>query len=304
MPNHLYHLLQKEQIPYEQDAKMAAHTTLKVGGPADCLLEARSVHDIQYVLHATKKAQIPMLCIGNGSNLLVRDGGIHGCIVIIGNNMSAIKQDNGMLIAEAGASLRSVAQVALSAGLSGMEALSGIPGTIGGAAYMNAGAYGHEMSDIVSHVEAIDENGTEIILPKDALAYGYRTSIIMQKSLIITRVSLSLVLRNAQDIADEMQSYAEARRDKQPLTMPSAGSFFKRPEGHYAGALIAQAGLKGVSIGGAQVSDKHAGFFINTGNATAKDFLDLMTFVQERVQQMSGIFLEPEVKILGCDSSC
>lgn len=298
------HSLQKEQIPFVLNAPMSAHTTLRVGGPADCLVKARSTEDIQAVMHASKKAQIPLLFIGNGSNLLISDGGIRGCVVVIGSDMASISHEGTTLHAQAGASLGGVAQVALSKGLSGMEALSGIPGTIGGAAYMNAGAYDHEMSAIVQSVEALDDSGQLVTLPKDALAYGYRTSILMQKNWVIVRVSLSLTPKDAQDITAGMQSYAAQRREKQPLSMPSAGSFFKRPEGHYAGALIAQAGLKGVSIGGAQVSEMHAGFLVNTGSATAKDFLDLMAFIQERVQQMSGVYLEPEVKILGCNSSC
>lgn len=303
MPQPLTTVLRNQNIPFVENAKMSEYTTLHVGGPADLLVRARNAEELQTVLYTAKEAQIPVYCVGNGSNLLVLDGGIRGCVLWTGL-MTAITRDGDTLCAEAGAPLGAVAKTALSAGLSGMEALSGIPGTIGGAAAMNAGAYDQSLSDIVESVGVLDESGNFQTLSNESLCYAYRTSALIQKKFIAASVTLSLSNGNPEEIGQKMKSFAERRRQSQPLHLPSAGSFFKRPEGNFAGALIERAGLKGASVGGALVSPKHAGFLVNTGDATAQDFIGLMRLVQDRVFQMSGVALEPEVKILGCNSFC
>lgn len=300
----LIQVLSAQSIPHGKDVPMAKWTTMRVGGPADLLVEARSAQDIACVVSETTRLSLPLLVIGNGSNLLVRDGGIRGVVLVIGDQMKSVSQDGTQLHVQGGATLTRAARRALDAGLSGLEALSGIPGTVGGGAYMNAGAYGTEFSQVVSAVHALDASGTVRVLERDALQYGYRTSALMQQQLIVTDVCFALQPDDKEAIATRMADYAKRRRDKQPLSKPSAGSFFKRPEGAFAGALIEQAGLKGMSIGGAEVSQMHAGFLINKGNATASDLLALMVHVQETVHAMSGIMLEPEVRILGCDSYC
>lgn len=296
--------LAAQGIAYERNVPMAKRTTLRVGGPADVLVHIKNTAEAAYVLAEANKMALPVLVIGNGSNLLVRDGGIRGVVLVIGSAMSGVHIEENTVRAEAGAMLRAVARDAQRAGLSGMEPLSGIPGTIGGAAYMNAGAYGTEMEQLITSVTALDYTGAAHTFPRDALTFGYRKSSLMEQALVITSVSLSLNRGNPNDIFARTADYAKQRREKQPITQPSAGSFFKRPANGYAGTLIEQAGLKGASIGGAEVSAKHAGFLVNRGGATARDFLNLSALVQQRVLEMSGIMLEPEVRILGCDSSC
>lgn len=300
----LFETLRKENIPFIQNARMSEFTTLRVGGPADCLVHVRNTQDLCTVMKAAKEDDVPICYVGNGSNLLVLDGGIRGCVAVIGSSMSTIARDGNKLFVEAGAMLSNVAKTAMANGLSGMEEISGIPGTIGGAAFMNAGAYDRYISDIVQQVDVLDDLGTPLSLSTEALAYGYRTSSLMQSKHVVVGVTLSLSPGEPQQIQHKMKALMERRRQSQPLQLPSAGSFFKRPKGHFAGTLIEQAGLKGLSVGGAQVSEMHAGFLVNKGNATAQDFIDLMQLVQDRVQQMTGILLEPEVKIIGCNLSC
>lgn len=303
MPHSLAALLTARHIPYFEHAPMAERTTLKVGGPAEYLVEARSAEDIIGALAAAAEAEAPVYVIGNGSNLLVRDAGIRGLVIVVGRAMASIEVSGNGLVAAAGAPLARVAQLAQAAGLTGMEALSGIPGTIGGAVCMNAGAYGAEMSQLVTQVQTVDPmaaGGAEMVtLTAADLGFGYRSSAVMRRGLIATQVSLTLAPKEPVAVAAMMRDFAGKRRDKQPLTLPSAGSFFKRPPGLFAGSLIEGAGLKGTSVGGAQVSEKHAGFLVNTGGATAQDFLDLMEHIQRRVLETNGVLLEPEVRILG-----
>jgi len=296
-------ILINQNIPFYKNAMMSQYTTLRVGGPADVITCPRNAQELQTVLRAAKEAAESVFILGNGSNLLVMDGGVRGLVIFTGN-MASIQRDGKTIFADAGAKLSAVAKTALSAGLSGMEALSGIPGTIGGAAAMNAGAYGQSMSDVVHMVNALNETGDMLALTNESLSYGYRQSALMKNKWIAASVALSLPKGDPEDISQKMKTFAERRKESQPLHLPSAGSFFKRPEGHFAGALIEQAGLKGVSVGGAQVSTMHAGFFVNTGGATARDFIDLMHIVQDRVMRHSGVTLEPEVKIIGCNSFC
>ncbi len=295
-------LLMAGKIPYVCDAPMSQWTTIRVGGPADCLVEARTPRDVSAVLNATHKANVPVLVIGNGSNLLVRDGGIRGVVLVIGGKMASIVRHGDGLLVEAGASIGAVARAAMAECLSGLEEISGIPGAIGGATAMNAGAYEKEIGGLVSWVDAVDREGKTHHLGHEDLDFQYRHSTILDKSLVVTRVFLALNPGNAEVIGAAMRDFSVRRRQKQPLTLPSAGSFFKRPLGHFAGELIEKAGLKGVSVGGAQVSTLHAGFLVNTGGAVAEDFIDLMTLIQARVFDMFGVVLEPEVQIVGCNS--
>ena len=299
MPKRLCALLRARGIPFEENVSMADRTTLRVGGPADVLVEATGAEAIAEAFAVARETDTPVLVIGNGSNLLVKDTGLRGLTVVIGSGMEAVRQEGNTLHAQAGALLGRVAQIAQRAGLSGLEGLSGIPGTVGGAVCMNAGAYGAEMAQRVVSVKTISRFGETEELSNASLAFGYRHSAVMDRQLSVTDVTFRLTPAPPEEIAAMMREYAGKRREKQPLTLPSAGSFFKRPVGHFAGALIEQASLKGVSVGGAQVSEKHGGFLVNTGGATAQDFLDLMELIQARVYENSGVRLEPEVQILG-----
>ena len=263
---------------------MKKHTTFRVGGPADAL--CRQYH-VSYSF------------IGNGSNLLVGDKGIRGVVIEMTDPMGNIEVDGTKITAQAGAMLSKIANTAASNGLGGMEFAAGIPGSVGGAVVMNAGAYGGEMKDIIEKVYVLDENGAQLELDRDALDLGYRHSCIPEKKYIVTKVVLELVPRNEAEIRSEMKELNEKRAEKQPLQYPSAGSTFKRPEGYFAGKLIMDAGLRGYQVGGAQVSEKHCGFVINKGDATAADICQLMRDVSDKVQAQFGVVLEPEVKMIG-----
>jgi UDP-N-acetylmuramate dehydrogenase len=242
---------------------------------------------------------VPYLVIGNGSNLLVSDDGIRGAVIEMLDRSGDIEIADDRINVAAGMLLSKTAKLAADNGLAGMEFASGIPGTLGGAVVMNAGAYGGEMKDIVESVIVIDENGSELRLGVDELQMGYRTSIIADRGYVVIEVSLKLRRDNTDDILTRMKELNSARLSKQPLEYPSAGSTFKRPEGYFAGKLIMDAGLKGYRVGGAQVSEKHCGFVINRGDATAADIMQLMSDVICRVKENSGVTLEPEVKIIG-----
>ncbi|MEG0766622.1 MAG: UDP-N-acetylmuramate dehydrogenase, partial [Clostridia bacterium] len=245
--------------------------------------------------------RVPVTVIGNGSNLLVRDGGIRGLTLQIGSRMARVAREGEDICAQAGIALATLAKQAARWGLAGLAEISGIPGTLGGATTMNAGAYGCEMSAVVTRISALTCTGDMKTLEADALDFQYRSSAILTQGLIVVQVRLHLKEAPQDDILLAMEEYTQRRRSKQPLAYPSAGSFFKRPEGHFAGALIEQSGLKGLAIGGAQVSELHAGFLINRGNATASDVLRLMQEIQRRVYDCFGVMLEAEVRILGED---
>ena len=284
-------------------APMARFTTFRVGGPADVLVNIDSAAEISVALRAAKAANVPVTVIGNGSNLLVRDGGIRGLVIRISGSMSDISHEGTTLHAQAGASIASVAAYARVNGLAGMEPIAGIPGTIGGAVIMNAGAYGGEMSQVVTRVDAIARSdGKPIRFEGKSLGFAYRHSAMMDANVIVTDVTLRLAPGDPDAIARRTEELLAARREKQPLEYPSAGSTFKRPEGAFAAKLIDDAGLKGLRVGDAQVSEKHAGFIVNLGSATAGDILALMDEVKARVRAASGITLEPEVRILGEDA--
>lgn len=277
---------------------MKKHTTFRVGGPADVLVQPDETA-LAAILALCRQYYVPYSFIGNGSNLLVGDKGIRGVVIEMTDPMGNIEVHGTKITAQAGAMLSKIANTAASNGLGGMEFAAGIPGSVGGAVVMNAGAYGGEMKDIIEKVYVLDENGARLELDRDALDFGYRHSCIPEKKYIVTKVVLELVPRNEAEIRSEMKELNEKRAEKQPLQYPSAGSTFKRPEGYFAGKLIMDAGLRGYQVGGAQVSEKHCGFVINKGDATAADICQLMQDVSDKVQAQFGVVLEPEVKMIG-----
>ena len=277
---------------------MSRHTTFRTGGPADVLVQPEA-DQIGAVLEACRRAQIPWTVIGNGSNLLVGDGGIRGVVLEIGKQMSDIVIEGTTVTAGAGAMLSSIASRAAAAELTGMEFTSGIPGSLGGAVVMNAGAYGGEMKDILQEVTVLTPEGALQTLSVEELDLSYRHSIIPEKGYLVTGAVLNLQPGKAEEIQAIMDDLKEKRVSKQPLEYPSAGSTFKRPEGYFAGKLIQDAGLCGFQVGGAQVSEKHCGFVINRDHATSADICQLMQQVSEIVYEKFGVRLEPEVKKIG-----
>lgn len=282
------------------DEPMKKHTTFRIGGPADIYVEP-SFEQMVPLLHFLKEAQAPFLIIGNGSNLLVSDDGIEGVVIALGKAMSEISIDtrNDTVYAQAGAMLSAVANKAAREGLTGLEFASGIPGSIGGAVYMNAGAYGGEMKDIITSVQMLDETGTIKEVPVEDLDLSYRHSALMENGGIVIGACLKLQKGNTDEIEKNIAEIRQKRIDKQPLNFPSAGSTFKRPEGYFAGKLIDDAGLSGYTVGGAQVSEKHCGFVVNFNDATAADVLQLMADVDAKVYKKFGVHLVPEVRIIG-----
>ena len=277
---------------------MKKHTTFRVGGPADVLVQPDETA-LEAILALCRQYHVSYSFIGNGSNLLVGDKGIRGVVIEMTDPMGNIEVHGTRITAQAGAMLSKIANTAASNGLGGMEFAAGIPGSVGGAVVMNAGAYGGEMKDIIERVYVLDENGAQLELDRTALDLSYRHSCIPDKKYIVTKVVLELVPRNEAEIRSEMKELNEKRAEKQPLQYPSAGSTFKRPEGYFAGKLIMDAGLRGYQVGGAQVSEKHCGFVINKGDATAADICQLMRDVSDKVQAQFGVVLEPEVKMIG-----
>ena len=277
---------------------MKKHTTFRVGGPADVLVQPDETA-LAAILALCRRYHVSYSFIGNGSNLLVGDKGIRGVVIEMTDPMGNIEVDGTKITAQAGAMLSKIANTAASNGLGGMEFAAGIPGSVGGAVVMNAGAYGGEMKDIIEKVYVLDENGAQLELDRDALDLGYRHSCIPEKKYIVTKVVLELVPHDEVEIRSKMKDLNEKRAEKQPLQYPSAGSTFKRPEGYFAGKLIMDAGLRGYQVGGAQVSEKHCGFVINKGDATAADICQLMRDVSDKVQAQVGVVLEPEVKMIG-----
>lgn len=279
---------------------MSAHTTLKLGGPADYMVFPRNGEEIAAMFREAAENGVPVTVIGHGSNLLVLDGGIRGLVICIGKNMRKITREGNSLKAQAGAMLGSAALEAAEAGLTGLEFASGIPGTVGGGVTMNAGAYDGEMAQVVTEVRGIRPDGTAVRLSREEMNFGYRHSVVQEKDFIVTEVTFELKPGDPAMIRARMSELNTKRSEKQPLDLPSAGSTFKRPEGYYAAALIDQCGLKGYSIGGARVSEKHAGFLVNTGTSS-RDFLNLMKKVQAIVEERAGVRLEPEIRIVGTE---
>ena len=293
-------VLREPSISIQRHIPLDKYTTLRVGGPADYFAEPSSETELTALLDAAKEAEIPVLLMGNGSNLLVRDGGFRGLAIRLGKAFSRIEPWEQGLKAQAGALLSALACEAANESLTGLEFAQGIPGTVGGGVYMNAGAYGGELGKRIESVTVLDQ-GTVLEIPSGEMRFGYRHSRAMEENWIVLGARFRLEKGEKEQIDAAMRDFAARRKDKQPLNYPSAGSFFKRPEGHFAGALIEKAGLKGKQVGGAQVSEKHAGFLINAGGASADDFLALMKLVQDTVRKESGVLLEPEVRIVGDD---
>lgn len=278
---------------------MSQHTTFKIGGPADYFLMPDKGEDVGRVIKICKEKEIPYFILGNGSNLLVGDGGYRGAVIQIYRNMSSVTVEGNEITAQAGALLSAVAAAAKNASLTGFEFAGGIPGTIGGAVVMNAGAYGGEMKDVLTEVTVMNAEGDIFTLPTEELELGYRTSIIKTAGYIVLEAKIRLKEGDPEVIRETMKDLTIRRTTKQPLEYPSAGSTFKRPEGYFAGKLIMDSGLEGYQVGGAQVSEKHCGFVINAGDATARDVRTLMDNVRDIVYKKYGVTLEPEVKFLG-----
>ncbi len=284
---------------YTENADMRKYTTFRIGGPCKLLLEPNSVDALSDILKACKAEGIKPIVLGNGSNVLIRDEGIDGVVIVMGDEFSKIEYaGNNLVKAQAGAKLINLCRFALEYSLGGLEFAFGIPGTVGGAAFMNAGAYGGEMKDVVWVVNHMDLDGNKGSFRGSQLDFSYRHSAYVDSDLIITSVIFHLEADNADAIKNHMDDVHVKRKAKQPLDYPSAGSTFKRPEGYFAAALIDECGLKGYTVGGAQVSEKHAGFVINIGDATSADVLKLMSDVQTKVKEEKGVDLEPEVRII------
>ena len=278
---------------------MSGHTTFRTGGPADIFIMPKSLEEVKASIQILQENQVPVLVIGNGSNLLISDKGIRGAVLQIGGRMSKVMLEGESIYAEGGVLLAALSAKAAENNLTGLEFASGIPGSLGGAITMNAGAYGGEMKDVLVSADVLTKELEVKTILADDLDLSYRHSILTDKQYILLNATLHLKKGNPDDIKARMKELGEQRREKQPLQFPSAGSTFKRPEGYFAGKLIQDAGLKGKAIGGAQVSEKHAGFIINTGNATTQDILDLIAFCQQTVFEKFGVSLETEVKIVG-----
>lgn len=278
---------------------MKKHTTFRIGGEADLFLRMENPHQLKEVQNYLQKLGMPYYILGNGSNLLVSDEGYRGVILEIADKMNTIRVEGNSIIAQAGALMSKIAHVAYEHGLTGFEFAAGIPGTIGGGVVMNAGAYGGELKNVVTTVEVLDQNGEILSLDNQTMEFGYRTSILKKHPFIVTEVRMELQEGCKDEIKATMDDLAAKRREKQPLEYPSAGSTFKRPEGHFAGKLIMDAGLRGYQVGGAQVSEKHCGFVINKGEATAADVKQLVADVQQEVKKQFDVELEPEVIFLG-----
>lgn len=281
------------------DEPMSKHTTFQIGGPADCFVMPSSVDEAVAVIKTIHKHNVPYIMLGNGSNLLVMDKGIRGIVVNLSERFAKISCEGNKIFAQCGALMADVSKFAGSKSLTGLEFAVGIPGSVGGGIFMNAGAYGGELKNVITSVTAIDPDGNIVKYTNEQSEFGYRHSIFQDNKNLILEVELTLKQGDPTEIQAEMDDLTQRRESKQPLEMPSAGSTFKRPPGYFAGTLIDQTGLKGLTVGGAQVSKKHAGFVVNIGGATAQDVLDLIKEVQDRVYAAHGVKLYPEVRMIG-----
>ena len=286
-----------ERVLFEEPMKR--HTTFRIGGPAEVFCMPENFAEVRRILEICKEEKLPYFILGNGSNLLVSDRGYRGVVIQLDRNYGEIRVENTEIYASAGALLSTIAVAARKASLTGFEFAGGIPGTLGGAVVMNAGAYGGEMKDVLQKVRVMNQDGEIFELPVEKLEMGYRTSVIKTAGYIVLEAGLSFKKGDIEEIKALTRKLSEQRISKQPLEYPSAGSTFKRPEGYFAGKLIMDSGLRGYRVGGAQVSEKHCGFVINVGDATAEDVRSLMKHVTETVYEKFGVTLEPEVKFLG-----
>lgn len=296
--NRICEYVKNADISYAENEPMALHTTFKIGGAARLAVFPKNENEISDVIKKCKEENVRYMVVGNGSNLLVADEGIDAVVIILGKDFAEVKLlDDETVFAEAGAPLMKVCRVALENGLSGLEFAYGIPGSCGGGAFMNAGAYGGELKDVMFRCDHIDKDGNKGFLEGEALNLSYRHSAYYDNGCVVVGVYFKLKKADKKEIKAKMDDFMGRRRDKQPLEYPSAGSTFKRPEGNFAGALIEQCGLMGTSVGGAEVSTKHAGFVINKGGATCKDVLDLCKKVADTVKAEKGVDLEMEVRV-------
>ena len=297
MKDYVASILPAEDIKIREP--LDRYTSFRTGGEADCMLLVNDAEQLGKLLKYMSITGNDYFLLGNGTNLLVSDRGYDGTVIKFGPGMSRIHVDGERVYVQAGALLSQTAKRARDEGLSGLEFASGIPGSIGGGLVMNAGAYGGEMSQIVESVTVMNESGEIMELDCDTMEFGYRTSVIKNRAFVVLEAALHLQRRDKADIQAKMEEFAARRKEKQPLEYPSAGSIFKRPEGYFAGKLIMDSGMRGYRVGGAQVSEKHCGFIINTGNATSEDIAELMAEVQDRVKERFRVSLEPEIVRLG-----
>lgn len=295
--NYLCNALGSENVRF--DEPMAKHTTFEIGGPADIYATPQSIDQLVDVVSWCREADVPLWLIGLGSDLLVSDDGLRGVVIQIADNLSDVLVDGEHIVAMAGASNAKVAEAARDAGLTGYEFASGIPGTIGGAAIMNAGAYDGEFKNVAESLRCLTPDGEVVVVSAEEADWSYRHSMMSDRGYVVLEATLALSADNSEDIQARMDDLRQRREDKQPLEYPSAGSTFKRPVGYFAGKLIQDAGLRGYRVGGAQVSEKHAGFVINVGGATAADVRELIADVQARVFENEGVHMEPEVRMWG-----
>lgn len=293
--------LAKEMDPthLEEDCAMSQYTSFRAGGRAALLIQPGSMAELFSAVKILGAEKVPYMVMGNGSNLLFKDEGYDGAVIRIGEGLSRVFVEGNVIFAEPGVKLSQLAKIAAEHSLTGLEFACGIPGSLGGAVYMNAGAYGGEMKDVITGTSALKRNGRMCDRRDEKLIFGYRSSVFQESDEILIGVKLLLKSGDSEQIRRTMSDLNAKRNQKQPVSLPSAGSFFKRPAGHFAGQLIEEAGLKGLQVGGARVSPMHAGFIVNEGGATAQDILDLMKIVQETVLETSGVALEPEVRIIG-----
>jgi UDP-N-acetylmuramate dehydrogenase len=299
--DHAYRAL-SEIFPQDQllrKESMKRHTSFRIGGPVDLMILPAETEQIRKALTVLKENDVPVMVMGNGSNLLVRDKGIRGAVIKIADRFSHTEVKDESIRAQSGILLSTLSRIALKAGLTGLEFASGIPGTLGGAVTMNAGAYGGEMKDVIQRVSVMEEDGKIARLDEEQLSFGYRTSAIQDSNRIVLETFLALKNGDYEESKALILDLTRRRQEKQPLSYPSAGSTFRRPVGYYAGKLIQDAGLRGLRVGDAQISELHSGFIINLGNATAYDVIELIEQVKERVRERSGVKLQPEVKIVG-----
>lgn len=287
-------------IKIKTNEPLSRYTYTKTGGPADYLAFPTTRQELKDLLIRARKQKMPVTTLGNSSNLIIKDGGIRGLVIMLPKfNKIEVKQQQ--ITAEAGAAIIAVTKAASKASLTGLEFAAGIPGSVGGAIFMNAGAYGGEIANVVSSIDEILPDGREVQISGSDLHFGYRHSVVQENHGIVVAATFNLEAGQQPQIQNKMDELNALRRSKQPLEYPSCGSVFKRPQGHFTGPLIIKAGLQGKSIGGAQVSNKHAGFIINTGNATATDYLQLIQLIQKRVKEKFAVQLETEVRIIGED---
>jgi UDP-N-acetylmuramate dehydrogenase len=299
LPHSLFHGLHDVEV--REHEPMSRHTSFAIGGPADLYAIPRSLQGLRDLLVACGQSGLPHCIIGNGSNLLVRDGGIRGVVIQIAGNLSAVRREGCRIIAQSGASLAKLCMFAADQGLSGLSFASGIPGTVGGAVFMNAGAHGGDIGELVHEVRAYNLQGAETVLAHSDLDFSYRHSALQDRSLIVAEVTFDLCAGDTADLHAQMCDIVEKRCEKQPINVPSAGSVFKRPPGDYAGRLIESVGGKGLRVGDAQISTKHAGFIVNLGEATAADVLELINQIKTRVHAEHGVWLETEIRVIGED---